>query len=81
MDTIDYIFIGCMIIAVFSLLVTLLKKIIRIPEEMMMKSSHSSIKKGETIGTIIGILVGVFICYYLIINNYFGLFGDLWEYL
>jgi len=77
MDTIDYIFIGCMIIAVFSLLVTLLKKIIRIPEEMMMKSSHSSIKKGETIGTIIGILVGVFICYYLFINNHFGLFGDL----
>ena len=74
MDTIDYIFIGCMIIAVFSLLVTLLKKIIRIPEEMMMKSSHSSIKKGETIGAIIGIVIGLFICYYITINNYFGLY-------
>ena len=74
MDTIDYIFIGCIIIAVFCLLVILLQKII--PKEIMMKSSESNIKKGETIGTIIGILVGVFISYYLIINNYFGLFGD-----
>ena len=75
MDTIDYIFIGCMIIAVFCLLTILLQKII--PKEIMMKNSEASIKKGETIGTIIGILVGVFICSYLIINNYFGLFGDL----
>ena len=75
MDTIDYIFIGCMIIAVFCLLMILLQKII--PKEIMMKNSEASIKKGETIGTIIGILVGVFICYYLIINNYFGLFDDL----
>tara|TARA_Y100000768_G_scaffold103230_1_gene75455 strand:- start:43 stop:270 length:228 start_codon:yes stop_codon:yes gene_type:complete len=75
MDTIDYIFIGCMIIAVFCLLTILFQKII--PKEIMMKNSEASIKKGETIGTIIGILVGVFICYYLIINNYFGLFGDL----
>ena len=75
MDTIDYIFIGCMIIAFFCLLTILLQKII--PKEIMMKNSEASIKKGETIGKIIGILVGVFICYYLIINNYFGLFGDL----
>ena len=74
MNTIDYIFIGCMIIAVFCLLTILLQKII--PKEIMMKNSEASIKKGETIGTIIGILVGVFICYYLIINNYFGLFGN-----
>ena len=74
MDTIDYIFIGCIIIAVFCLLVILLKKII--PKEIMMKSSESNIKKGKTIGTIIGIVVGLFISYYLIINNYFGLFGD-----
>ncbi len=76
MDIMDYIFIGCIIIAIFSFLVTLFRKIIPIPEEMMMKSSESSIKKGETIGTIIGIVVGVFMSYYLIINNYFGLFGD-----
>ena len=74
MDTIDYIFIGCIIIAVFCLLTILLQKIIT--KEIMMKNSEASIKKGETIGTIIGILVGVFISYYLIINNYFGLFGD-----
>ena len=74
MDTIDYIFIGCIIIAVFCLLVILLQKII--PKEIMMKSSESNIKKGKTIGTIIGIVVGVFISYYLIINNYFGLFGN-----
>ena len=74
MDTIDYIFIGCIIIAVFCLLVILLQKII--PKEIMMKSSESNIKKGKTIGTIIGIVVGVFISYYLIINNYFELFGD-----
>ena len=74
MDTIDQIFIGCIIIAVFCLLTILLQKII--PKEIMMKNSEASIKKGETIGKIIGILVGVFISYYLIINNYFGLFGD-----
>tara|TARA_B100001540_G_scaffold245047_1_gene220137 strand:+ start:538 stop:765 length:228 start_codon:yes stop_codon:yes gene_type:complete len=74
MDTIDYIFIGCIIIAVCCLLTILLQKII--PKEIMMKNSETSIKKGETIGTIIGILVGVFISYYLFINNYFGLFGD-----
>ena len=74
MDTIDYIFIGCIIIAVFCLLVILLQKII--PKEIMMKSSESNIKKGKTIGTIIGIVVGLFISYYLIMNNYFELFGD-----
>jgi len=56
------------------LLVVLLKKIIKIPEEMMIKSSQSSIKKGETIGAIIGIVIGLFICYYITINNYFGLY-------
>ena len=74
MDTIDYIFIGCIIIAVFCLLVILLQKII--PKEIMMKNSETNIKKGKTIGTIIGIVVGLFISYYLIINNYFGLFGN-----
>ena len=39
---------------------------------MMIKSSQSSIKKGETIGAIIGIVIGLFICYYITINNYFG---------
>ena len=77
MDTIDYIFIGCIVIAILSLLIALLKKIIKIPEEIMIKSSQSSIKKGETIGAIIGIVIGLFICYYITINNYFGLFGDL----
>ena len=74
METIDYIFIGCIVIAIFSLLVILLKKIIKIPEEMMMSSSQSNIKKGETIGAIIGIVIGLFICYYITINNYFGLY-------
>ncbi len=74
MEIIDYIFIGCIVIAIFSLLVLLLKKIIKIPEEMMIKSSQSSIKKGETIGAIIGIVIGLFVCYYITINNYFGLY-------
>lgn len=74
MEIIDYIFIGCIVIAIFSLLVMLFKKIIKIPDEMMMKSSQSSIKKGETIGAIIGIVIGLFICYYITINNYFGLY-------
>ena len=73
MEIIDYIFIGCIVIAILSLLIALLKKIIKIPEEMMIKSSQSSIKKGETIGAIIGIVIGLFICYYITINNYFGL--------
>ena len=74
MEIIDYIFIGCIVIAIFSLLVVLLKKIIKIPDEMIIKSSQSSIKKGETIGAIIGIVIGLFICYYITINNYFGLY-------
>ena len=74
MEIIDYIFIGCIVIAILSLLIALLKKIIKIPEEMMIKSSQSSIKKGETIGAIIGIVIGIFICYYITINNYFGLY-------
>ena len=72
----DYIFIGCIIIAIFSFLVTLFKKIIPIPEEMMMKSSKSNIKKGEIIGSIIGIVLGVFMSYYLYKNNFYGLFSD-----
>ena len=79
MEIIDYIFIGCIVIAIFSLLVTVLKKIIKIPEEMMIKSSQSSIKKGETIGAIIGIVIGLFICYYITINNYFGLYDIFFE--
>ena len=74
MEILDYIFIGCIVIAIFSLLIALLKKIIKIPEEMMIKSGQSSIKKGETIGAIIGIVIGLFICYYITINNYFGLY-------
>lgn len=74
MEIIDYIFIGCIVIAILSLLIALLKKIIKIPEEMMIKSSQSSIKKGETIGAIIGLVIGLFICYYMTINNYFGLY-------
>ena len=74
MEIIDYIFIGCIVIAIFSLLVMLLKKIIKIPDEMIIKSSQSSIKKGETMGAIIGLVIGLFICYYITINNYFGLY-------
>ena len=77
MEIIDYIFIGCIVIAIFSLLVMLLKKIIKIPDEMIIKSSQSSIKKGETIGAIIGLVIGLLICYYITINNYFGLYDIL----
>ena len=77
MEIIDYIFIGCIVIAIFSLLVMLLKKIIKIPDEMIIKSSQSSIKKGETIGAIIGLVIGLFICYYITINNYFVFYDIL----
>ena len=79
MEIIDYIFIGCIVIAIFSLLVMLFKKIIKIPDEMIIKSSQSSIKKGETIGAIIGLVIGLFICYYITINNYFGLYDIFFE--
>lgn len=39
-----------------------------------MKSSHSSIKKGQKLGSVIGIIVGLYIAYYIIVNNYFGLY-------
>ena len=77
MEISDYIFIGCVVIAFFGLLVILLNKII--PKENMMKSSQSSIKKGENIGAIIGIMVGLYICYYLTINNYFRLYDVFFE--
>ena len=81
MEIIDYIFIGCIVIAIFSLLVMLLKKIIKIPDEMIIKSSQSSIKKGETMGAIIGLVIGLFICYYITINNYFGLYDIFFEWV
>ena len=77
MEISDYIFIGYVVIAFFGLLVILLNKII--PKENMMKSSQSSIKKGENIGAIIGIMVCLYICYHLTINNYFRLYDVFFE--
>tara|TARA_Y100000992_G_C21235581_1_gene477860 strand:- start:628 stop:828 length:201 start_codon:yes stop_codon:yes gene_type:complete len=66
MEITDYIFIGCVVIVIFGLLVILINKII--PKEMMMKSNKSSIKKGETVGAIIGIVIGLFLFYYMTNN-------------
>lgn len=46
---------------------------------MMMKSSHSSIKKGKKVGSVIGIVVGLYIGYYIIVNNYFGLYDIIFR--
>lgn len=45
----------------------------------MMKSSHSSIKKGKKVGSVIGIVVGLYIGYYIIVNNYFGLYDIIFR--
>jgi len=72
METIDYIFIFCVLLGVFAILVTIMHPLI--PKDLMMKSKEINIKRGKKIGSIMGIIVGFFICYYLWVNGYFDFF-------
>ena len=72
METIDYIFIFCVILGVFAILVTIMHPLI--PKDLMMKSKEINIKRGKKIGSIMGIIVGLFMGYYLWVNGYFDFF-------
>ncbi len=67
-----FIFIICCIIAVFALLVLIIRAFI--PKYMMLESKEINIKRGKIIGSIIGIFIGTFICYYLYTNYNFDFF-------
>ena len=72
METIDYIFILCGIVAVFAILVAIIRPLI--PKDLMMESKEINIKRGKKIGSIIGIIIGLFIGYYLWVNGYLDFF-------
>ena len=72
METIDYIFILCGIVAVFAILVTIIHSLI--PKDLMMESKEINIKRGKKIGSIIGIIIGLFLGYYLWVNGYLDSF-------
>ena len=72
MESFDYIFIICCIIAIFSFLVLIIRAFI--PKDMMLNNNEINIKRGKIIGSIIGIGVGIFIGYYLWVNFNFDFF-------
>ena len=72
MESFDYIFIICCIIAVFSFLVLIIRAFI--PKDMMLNSKEKNIKRGKIIGSIIGTIIGLFMGYYLWVNGYFDFF-------
>ena len=74
MEIIDYIFIICCLIGIFALLVLIIRPFI--PKYMMLKSKEISIKKGERIGAVMGITIGVFILFYININGYYDMIID-----
>ena len=72
METIDYIFIFCVILGVCAILVTIIHPLI--PKEALFESKEINIKRGKKIGSIIGIIIGIFISYYCWVNGYFDFF-------
>lgn len=72
METIDYIFLLCVIIGVFAILVLIIHSLI--PKDLMMESKEINIKRGKKIGSIIGVIIGFFMGYYLWVNGYFDFF-------
>ena len=71
MEIIDYIFIICCVIGIFALLVFIIRPFI--PKYMMLKSKEISVKRGERIGAVMGITIGVFILFYININGYYDM--------
>ena len=72
METIDYIFIFCILLGVFAILVSIIHPLI--PKDLMLESKEINIKRGKIIGSIIGTVIGIYICYYLSVNGYFDFF-------
>ena len=72
METIDYIFLLCVIIGVFAILVTIIHPLI--PKDLIIDSKEINVKRGKKIGSVIGIIIGLFMGYYLWVNGYFDFF-------
>tara|TARA_B100000575_G_scaffold264816_1_gene240888 strand:+ start:2976 stop:3194 length:219 start_codon:yes stop_codon:yes gene_type:complete len=72
METFDYIFIFCGILGIFAILVSIIHPLI--PKDLMMESSEINIKRSKKIGSIIGIIIGLFMGYYFWVNGYFDFF-------
>ena len=74
MEIIDYIFIICIIIVVFTLLVLIIRPLI--PKSLMFKSKNKSIRRGKIIGYVIGTITGIFISYYIVVKGYVDILLD-----
>jgi len=74
MESLDYIFIICSIIVVFTLLVSIIRPLI--PKSLMIKSKNKSIKRGKIIGSVIGTITGIFISYYIVVKGYVDILFD-----
>jgi len=77
MDIIDYIFIICCTIGIFALLVLIIRPFI--PKYMMLESKEINIKRGERVGAVMGIIIGVFMLFYINVNGYFDMIVDYLE--
>ena len=75
MESIDYIFVFCCILAVCAILVSIIHPFI--PKDIMFESKEINIKRGKIIGSIIGIIIGIFISFYLTVNGYFDFFQNI----
>ena len=74
MESLDYIFIICSIIVVFTLLVLIIRPLI--PKSLMFKSKNKSIRRGKIIGYVIGTITGIFISYYIVVKGYVDILLD-----
>ena len=74
MESIDYIFIICCVIGIFALLVLIIRPFI--PKYMMLESKEINIKRGKRIGSVIGIIIGIYLWYYSVVTGYYEMIVD-----
>ena len=74
MEIIDYIFIICCVIGIFALLVLIIRPFI--PKYMMLESKEINIKRGKRIGSVIGIIIGIYLLYYSVVTGYYEMIVD-----
>ena len=74
MESIDFIFIICCVIGIFALLVLIIRPFI--PKYMMLESKEINIKRGKRIGSVIGIIIGIYLLYYSVVTGYYEMIVD-----
>ena len=72
MEIIDYIFIICCIIGIFALLVLIIRPFF--PKYLILESKETNIKKGKIIGSVMGVIIGIYFWYYFSITGYHDMF-------